>query len=47
MVTIEIRDGTLHVEVEGWDKLWALKSRLAVPLAHVRAVRADPQIARG
>jgi hypothetical protein len=28
-------------EVQGWDKLWALRSRLGVPLAHVSGVHAD------
>ena len=27
------------VEVQGLDKLWALKSRLEIPLAHVKGVR--------
>jgi len=47
MVEIDIRGGTLHLEVKGMDKLWALKSSLDVPLAHVRGVRRDPEIARG
>ena len=47
MVKISIGDQTVTFEVEGWDKLWALKSRLDIPLANIRAVRADPAIARG
>src|SRR5262249_28717968 len=27
--------------VQGWDKLWALRSRLEIPLAHIRAVHTD------
>jgi hypothetical protein len=46
MVEISIADETLHLEVQGWDKLWALKSRLTIPLARVRSVRADPEVAR-
>lgn len=43
MVTIQIEDDRLALMVEGWDKLWALRGRLEIPLAHVRAVRADPE----
>ncbi|WP_433604078.1 hypothetical protein ACQP2P_23570 [Dactylosporangium sp. CA-139114] len=41
-----VDNGTLVVEIEGLDKLWALKSRLAIPLANVRGATADPGIAR-
>ena len=47
MVEISVIEDALHLEVQGWDKLWALKSRLTIPLAHVLGVRADPAIARG
>lgn len=47
MVALSIEDGVATFEVEGADKLWALKSRLQIPLAHVRGARIDPEIARG
>ena len=47
MVEIEIAGDVAVLEVRGWSKLWALKSRLEIPLANVRGVRADPQAARG
>jgi hypothetical protein len=47
MVEITIQDDTAVFEVQGLDKLWALKSRLEIPLENIRAVRADPTIARG
>lgn len=47
MVEITVAGGVATFEVQGWDKLWSLKSRLEIPLAHVRGVRADPEIARG
>ena len=31
----------------GADKLWALKSSLEIPLAHIASVRADPETAHG
>jgi hypothetical protein len=34
-------------EVEGWDKLWSLRSRLEIPLAHIKGVHADPKPAMG
>jgi hypothetical protein len=42
-VSIDGRD--LIVEMEGWDKLWALRSRLTIPLSDVRGATADPGIA--
>ena len=47
MVDVSIREDRVHFEVEGWDKLWALKSQLEIPIAHIRAARADPEPARG
>ncbi|MDB4908046.1 MAG: hypothetical protein JWO05_2830 [Gemmatimonadetes bacterium] len=47
MVDVVVEGDRVHFEVEGWDKLWALKSRLEIPLAHITSVRADPEPARG
>jgi hypothetical protein len=47
MVNVVVQGDRVRFEVEGWDKLWALKSQLEIPLAHIRAVRADPEPARG
>jgi hypothetical protein len=47
MVGITVADDRACFEVHGWDKLWSLKSRLEIPLAHIRDVRADPSAARG
>ncbi|MEO7087072.1 MAG: hypothetical protein ABI442_19165 [Gemmatimonadaceae bacterium] len=47
MVTITIEGERIRFDVQGWDKLWALKSQLEIPIAHIRAVRADPEPARG
>ncbi len=46
MTEISIAEKTLVVEMKGWDKLWALKSRLDIPLEHIKAVKADPETAR-
>ncbi len=46
MVRISIDGRDLIVHVQGLDKLWALKSRLTVPLEHVRGATADPGIVR-
>lgn len=46
MAQIGIEGDTLVVNVEGLDKLWALKSRLAIPLANVRGATQDPGITR-
>jgi hypothetical protein len=47
MVNVVVEGDRVRFEVEGWDQLWALKTQLEIPLAHIRAVRADPEPARG
>jgi hypothetical protein len=44
MAKISIDGDNLIVEIEGLDKLWALKSQLVIPLANVRGATADPGI---
>ena len=41
MVEVSVEGDKAVFTVLGWDKLWALRSRLEVPLAHVRDVHAD------
>lgn len=47
MVTISISDGRIHFDVEGIDRMWALRSQLEFPLSHIRSVRVDPEAAKG
>lgn len=47
MVELSIAEGKLTLSVVGADKLWALKSSLEIPVVHIAAVRADPEVARG
>ena len=47
MVEVTIEGDRVRFDVDGWDQLWALKSRLEIPLAHIRSVRIDPEPARG
>lgn len=46
MVDLSVEGGRLVLVLEGLDKLWALKSRLEVPLSNVSGIRADPEITR-
>jgi hypothetical protein len=46
-VDLSISDGNLVLHVRGADKLWAFKSSLEIPLAHITAITADPAIAHG
>jgi len=46
MTQLSVADRKLVLEVEGWDKLWSLKSRLEIPLEHVVRIYADPNIAQ-
>ena len=47
MVEIAIVGEKACFEVEGWDKLWSLRSRLEIPLAHIKGAEADPSLAIG
>ena len=47
MVEISVEGDRVVFEVNGWDKLWALRSRLEIPRAHIKAVHADPEPAMG
>jgi hypothetical protein len=47
MVELRIAGGNLNLHVHGADKLWALKSSLEIPLAHVAQIRADSSVAHG
>ncbi|MFF5092730.1 hypothetical protein [Streptomyces niveus] len=42
MARVSVDGENLVVEIEGIDKIWALKSRLVAPLNKVRGVTADP-----
>ena len=44
MATVAVEGTDLVVTVKGLDKLWAFKSQIAIPLAHVRGITADPGI---
>lgn len=46
MVTITFEGSNLALEVQGLDKLWSLRSRLTIPLAHVRDIQREPEAAR-
>jgi hypothetical protein len=47
MVVISVRGDKLRLQVKGLDKLWAMRSRLDIPLGSIRAARVDPEVARG
>lgn len=45
MVRVSIREDAAIFDVQGLHKLWAFKSRLKIPLDHIKQVRVDPNIA--
>ena len=47
MVEISVVGDKAVFEVEGWDKLWSFRSRLEIPLAHIKGAHADPNPAMG
>ncbi|MEU0565476.1 hypothetical protein ABZ297_08810 [Nonomuraea sp. NPDC005983] len=44
MAQVHIDGDALVVVIEGLDKLWALKSRLTIPLSNVRGATNDPGV---
>ena len=38
MVDVSVQGPVLHLEIRGWDKLWAFKSQFEIPLVHVKSV---------
>ncbi|WP_412538412.1 hypothetical protein R8Z50_21470 [Longispora sp. K20-0274] len=46
MALVSVSGDELLVEIEGMHKLWALKGRLRIPLAHVRGAVVDPARSR-
>ena len=46
MTTVEITGDELVVTMHGLDRLWSLRRRIVVPLAHVRGATADPGVSR-
>jgi len=47
MVRVSIVDDAAIFEVQGFHKVWALKHRLKIPLAHIKKVLVDPDIMTG
>lgn len=46
MTEIDVTTDQLVVTLHGWDRIWALKKRIAVPLSAVRGATADPGMSR-
>jgi hypothetical protein len=47
MIDVSIDGDKIVFEVEGWDKMWALRSRLAIPLSHIKGARIDGDATKG
>jgi hypothetical protein len=45
MAEVELTEGTLLIHVRALDRLWALKSRLEIPLPHVLGAEVNPEAA--
>ena len=43
MVDVHVDGDRVVFEVEGLDRLWALRSRLEIPVAHITDVEFDPE----
>jgi hypothetical protein len=47
VVNISIEGNTAIFEVQGWDKLWAFRSRLEIPVEHLVTAYSDPECTIG
>lgn len=46
MVDVTIQDHTLAIDMQGADKLWALRSHIDIPLANITGIQRNPEKAR-
>jgi hypothetical protein len=46
MVDVTIEGDRAVFEVEGWDKMWSLRSRLEIPLAHITGAEVNTEEVR-
>jgi hypothetical protein len=44
MAEVELTEDALLIHVRGLDRIFALKSRLEIPLSHVTGAEADPEL---
>ena len=47
MVEITITKDNVLFEVQGWDKVWSLRSQLTIPLTHIKNAHVDTDPAMG
>jgi len=47
MVEVSVEADQVVFAVEGWDRLWALKTRLTIPAEHIRGVRRGTDVEMG
>ena len=41
---VGVSDRKLSIRVEGWDRMWSMRSHLEIPLEHVSRAYADPNV---
>jgi hypothetical protein len=46
MVKTTIQDDTLAIDMQGADKLWALRSHIDIPLTNITGIKRDPEKTR-
>jgi len=46
MVDVRVVEHTLVATLTGWERIWALKSRIDVPVSYIERVFMDPAVAR-
>jgi hypothetical protein len=46
MASVSIQDNTLVVDIQGADKLLALRSHIDIPMANIAGIRHDPEETR-
>ena len=45
MAEVELAEDALIIHIRGLDRIFALKSRLEIPLSHVLGAQVDPEVA--
>jgi hypothetical protein len=39
MIIVDVTNGQLDITLTCWDRVWALKKHLSIPLAHVKSIQ--------
>jgi hypothetical protein len=42
MMTVDVSNGQLDINLTGWDRVWTVKKSLSVPVSHIKSIDIKP-----